>query len=158
MKTKTKEKAILEYIAPDQVKPAGSNKKALYLCQCGEYISARVTDVNRGNTTSCGCAQRSMLRERNTTHGQACHGARSGTYQSYLAARKRCTDTAHDSYAYYGGRGIRFLFDSFEEFYAELGERPGGMSVDRVDVNGHYQAGNIRWATPTQQNQNRRCQ
>src|SRR5207245_5618711 len=71
-------------------------------------------------------------------------------------ARKRCTNTKCIQYPYYGGRGIKFLFDSFEQFYAELGPRPKGLSLDRINNDGHYESGNVRWATWSEQMKNRR--
>jgi hypothetical protein len=59
-------------------------------------------------------------------------------------------------YRYYGGRGIKFLFTSFEQFLAELGPRPSGMSLDRIENDGNYEPGNVRWATRSEQVQNRR--
>jgi hypothetical protein len=77
-------------------------------------------------------------------------------YSSFCNAKKRCNNPKEIGYANYGGRGIKFLFTSFEEFYAELGPRPTGTSVDRIDVNDHYRPGNVRWATKQEQINNRR--
>jgi hypothetical protein len=83
----------------------------------------------------------------------------SGTveYHAYIGARSRCRNPKNDSYDKYGGRGIEFRFSSFEQFFAELGPRPGPeYSVDRIDNEGHYEMGNVRWATLSEQNLNRR--
>lgn len=78
-------------------------------------------------------------------------------HRAYLDARGRCCCTTNRSYSRYGGRGVRFLFNSFVEFYAEVGPAPTKChSLDRIDVNGNYEAGNIRWATATQQQRNKR--
>lgn len=72
-------------------------------------------------------------------------------------AKDRCTRRTHWQYASYGGRGIKFLFDSFEQFFAELGPRPSQHhSVDRKNNDGHYEPGNVRWATRCEQQANRR--
>jgi hypothetical protein len=84
-------------------------------------------------------------------HGQT----DSGAMISYLAAKYRCTNPNADNYARYGGRGIQFRFESFEQFYQELGDRPAGMTLDRIKTDGHYEVGNVRWATKRTQNNNR---
>lgn len=81
----------------------------------------------------------------------------SGTkeYRAYTSARSRCTLKCEHSYRWYGGRGIEFRFKSFEEFFDEIGFAPTPEhTLDRIDTNGHYERGNIRWATPQEQNEN----
>ena len=84
--------------------------------------------------------------------------ARSSTpeYRAYIDAKSRCNNPNCHRYKTHGARGIKFLFESFEEFFAVVGHRPSGMSLDRIDNDGHYVAGNLRWATPSQQMSNRR--
>jgi len=75
----------------------------------------------------------------------------------YRAAKTRCTNKNADDYPRYGGRGIEFRFDSFEQFYAEIGKRPTPQhTLDRKDNNGHYEVGNVHWATPKEQARNKR--
>jgi hypothetical protein len=59
-------------------------------------------------------------------------------------------------YQNYGGRGIKFLFTSFEQWFAELGHRPLGETIDRIDNDGHYEPGNVKWSTRSEQNSNQR--
>lgn len=92
-------------------------------------------------------------------------GRRSAEYQAYENAKNRCEDPQDPSYKNYGGRGIQFRFASYWEFLSFLGPRPKGWrgkrplySLDRIDNDGHYEPGNVRWATRSQQNKNRRWQ
>src|SRR5215469_11218007 len=85
------------------------------------------------------------------------HGMSSSQeYCAYVSAKYRCENPNKVSYKYYGGRGIRFLFTSFQQFYAELGPRPEGMSLDRIDTDGNYEPGNVQWATHSQQMRSRK--
>lgn len=81
------------------------------------------------------------------------------TYHSWTAMRQRCSDQKHPSYPNYGGRGITVCDrwrESFESFLADLGERPDGTTLDRIDVNGNYAPSNCRWATYKEQRANSR--
>ena len=75
---------------------------------------------------------------------------------SFQQAIGRCNNPNNKDYKHYGGRGIRFKFQSWHDLVGCIGERPPGTSLDRVDTNGHYEPGNVRWATPKQQAVNRR--
>lgn len=73
--------------------------------------------------------------------------------------KQRCADPAHENYPYYGGSGVivcdRWV-DDFNAFVADMGERPAGMTLDRIDPRGNYEPGNCRWADAFTQNTNRR--
>jgi hypothetical protein len=81
-----------------------------------------------------------------------------GAYNSWRAARERCTYPRHPFYADYGGRGIAVCarWASFDAFFADMGERPAGTTLDRVDVDGDYEPANCRWSTSKAQRWNRR--
>lgn len=96
-----------------------------------------------------------------TQHGRTGHtwkGGYSPTYGSWQSMKQRCLNPSADNYARYGGRGItvcqRWL-DSFENFLADMGERPTGATLDRIEGDGNYEPGNVRWATAKQQAANR---
>jgi hypothetical protein len=88
----------------------------------------------------------------NKTHGMS----NTVEYRIYKDAKRRCVNREREDYPLYGGRGIEFKFSCFEDFYAELGDRPKGRTLDRIDNSGHYEPGNVQWSTPRQQARNRR--
>lgn len=136
----------------------GKQKKTAWICQCdcGNVCEPLATELRRGTTQSCGCMAREKIVATSTTHGHNPRGQRSPELTSYTMAKNRCTNPNADNYKFYGGRGIEFRFDSFEQFYALLGERPDGTTLDRIENDGHYEPGNVRWATPKDQANNRR--
>lgn len=84
--------------------------------------------------------------------------SREPEFSSWRAMWRRCTDEAYRHYYLYGGRGIRVhpAWQSYVQFKTDVGSRPPGLTLDRKDPNGHYEPGNVRWATPKQQANNRR--
>ena len=87
------------------------------------------------------------------------HGmSKTSTYKSWENMIQRCSNASLKSYKNYGGRGISVCYEwtKFEKFYADMGIKPNGCSIDRIDVNGNYDQLNCRWSTMKQQNRNRR--
>ena len=129
------------------------------LCDCGNTSVLRGSILRDGQVRSCGCYLRDRLRRVNTVHGQAVRGHMTPTYNSWMQMRRRCRDPKHGQWANYGGRGITVCDrwrDSFANFLADMGERPDGTSIDRIDNDGNYEPGNCRWATPLEQSHNKR--
>ena len=124
---------------------------------CKREFQAQFNSVKLGMGRFCSksCSASGTL----TRHGHASSGRKSPTYISYRSMLTRCLNASNFKYPYYGGRGISICqrwLDSFENFLADMGERPDGTSIDRIDVNGNYEPGNCRWATPLQQADNQR--
>lgn len=137
------------------------NTAWLCQCDCGGEKVVPSSYLRTGSTKSCGCLPREQYglngKLSSTTHGQASNPTL--TYNSWNAMKQRCFNPLATNYHKYGARGITVdpsWVDSFETFFADMGERPAGTSLDRIDTAGNYEPGNCRWATPTEQNQNRR--
>jgi hypothetical protein len=144
---------------PESIANNGGHRYYLCQCSCGNEVVVRLDSLLSGNTQSCGCLHAEVAAERNhlqsTTHGMC--GTRE--YHSWNNMIARCTNEKHRSYVRYGGRGIRICdrwLNSFEDFYTDMGDRPQGMSLDRIGNEGDYTPDNCRWATTKEQNRNRR--
>lgn len=127
-------------------------------CECGNEKQVARNNLVNGRIKSCKCLMRERTGERSTTHGHKKGRKVTREYVAFQAAKDRCSNAANQAYRNYGGRGIEFRFGSFEEFLAYLGPKPSPKhSLDRYpNVNGHYEPGNVRWATATEQQNNKR--
>jgi hypothetical protein len=140
-------------------------------CDCGGHLEVASTCLKSGNTTSCGCLRREISANRlvemkplaleaNRTHGLS----HTPELRAYCAAKQRCNNPRNRKFSDYGGRGIRFLFTSFEEFFQDIGPRPPGKSpsgkalysLDRINNDSHYMPGNVRWSTMKERADNQR--
>lgn len=125
-------------------------------CTCGKTSVASSSNLRRGNSTTCGCAH-AKIGQLTTTHGETKGRNPSVEYTTYFSAFDRCTNRKNRKFRDYGGRGIEFRFTSFEQFLAEVGRRPSPKhSIERIQNSGHYEPGNVVWATKTVQNNNKR--
>ena len=131
----------------------------LCVCDCGATKSVQGANLTNGTSISCGCYRAELPRTAQTA-AVTKHGMTdSPTWTSWMAMIKRCYGKYSINYENYGGRGIEVCkrwVDSFEEFLADMGERPEGMTLDRIDSSGDYEPGNCRWATKKQQDRNRK--
>jgi hypothetical protein len=139
------------------------NRNAVWRCRCSCGNITEVLGYHLKNTNSCGCIRDEKLVARVTKHGDTKNGGWSNLYRTWVAVKGRCTNPNNQDWKHYGGRGIILHnewmdFATFKrEILGAIGDRPNGMTVDRVDVNLGYIPGNLRWATMAEQNENKRC-
>lgn len=136
-----------------------SNGRVNWLCrcQCGKLHEAVSNALVSGHTQSCGCWRDERNRATPVVHGHALRATgKSPTYYSWQAMLLRCNNPVSKSYKDYGGRGITICdrWHTFENFLADMGERPAKRTLDRIKVNGNYEPGNCRWATGKEQAMN----
>jgi hypothetical protein len=142
---------------PAQYKNATTGRGAtMWRCECDCGGASIVSSSNLMNRQiSCGCA-RDKASAAKGTHRMT----KTPEYNAWIHAKARCFNPKNNSFARYGGRGIKMCKEwasSFESFYAYIGPRPNGTTLDRYPNNdGNYEPGNVRWATIAQQNSNRR--
>lgn len=139
----------LTILEDDNPHPITGRRIVKCICECGNTTSVVTSNLASSNTTSCGCVGEASRKK---------HGMSStpiyGVWEAMLA---RCNNQANSGYPLYGGRGIKVCeeWHSFENFHRDMGDRPSGMSIDRIDVNKGYYKDNCRWASNSLQGYNK---
>lgn len=130
-----------------------SSVQWLCRCDCGSWAVVTAVHLRSSHTRSCGCWQKQRIQETRRKVPKALEAA----YGHFLQVKNRCNNPNNKRFTDYGGRGIKFCFTSFEQWYAEVGAKPSPLhSIDRIDNSGHYEPGNVQWTTMVVQNRNKR--
>lgn len=126
------------------------------ICSCGNTHNSTASNLKQGKSKSCGC-----IRSKRTGNLQRTHSdSNSKEFRSWHAMKTRCLNTKYKRYKDYGGRGITIYLDwitSYASFLAYVGRAPSPKhSIDRIENDGNYEPGNVKWSTPKEQANNRR--
>ena len=124
-------------------------------CDCRTEKAFSVYDIYSGHTKSCGCFKIKKMSDSHRTHGMT----ETREYRIWCSMRNRCNNKNNKKYKYYGARGIKVCdrwLESFENFFADMGNCPEGFSIERKNNDGNYEPLNCKWASDMEQGKNKR--
>lgn len=164
MKEKYALLTIIKEVEP-YVSPKGHKmKKVECICECGNKTIKLLMSIKNGDTQSCGCLLKKSAGDRFRKHGEGKQKDRPYLYNLWIRIKDRCNNKNLKQWKDYGGRGIKVYkpwvndYLSFKKWILNnLGERPIGKTLDRINNNGDYEPENLKWSTSYEQVHNRRC-
>lgn len=149
---------VLELAKP-KLAPSGQVKTQWRCaCDCGKETTVTASNLRRLVTSSCGCLHREATSRSRSTHGCSRPKRWTKEYRAWAAMLQRCGNPNATAYKHYGGRGITVCpeWREFEVFLSDIGMCPEGMTLGRINNDGNYEPGNVRWESTFQQGNNRR--
>jgi hypothetical protein len=150
---------VIKEVEPRITAKGIKERRVECICDCGNLKNVMISRLKNGLVKSCGCLQKEIIRKINIDTKTKYNVKNNPSYKIWCYMKTRCYNKNNKDYKHYGGRGIIICDrwkNSFENFLNDMGEKPEGYSIDRINVDGNYEPSNCRWATQKEQVNNRR--